>query len=294
MSPYPIVAPPHEEEGLAEQVEKAVAASPVAAKVNVPEARRSREMFADTLLEMSAAPPRQRMLDFFVSFTIHFLFLSLMVLIPLYYTDTLDLKAFSRTMLVAPPPPPPPPPPAAPTVAKMIRAPKRAFVVEGRLIAPTVIPEKVAMLKEEPLPPDVGLGVGVAGGIPGGVPGGQIGGVIGGIISEASRTPVMPKAPPAVTAPIRVGGRIRAPRAVVAPQPIYPPLAKQAKIWGDVNIDAVIDAQGNVVEMQLVSGHALLVQAAMDALRQWKYEPTYLNDQPVPVRLVVTVKFRLE
>jgi len=102
----------------------------------------------------------------------------------------------------------------------------------------------------------------------------------------------MPQAP-RVTAPIRVGGRIRAPRAIVAPQPVYPPLARQSKVAGDVNLDAVIDADGNVVEMQLVSGHPLLVQAAMNALRQWKYEPTYLNDQPVPVRLVVTVKFRL-
>ena len=84
-----------------------------------------------------------------------------------------------------------------------------------------------------------------------------------------------------------------APRAIASPDPIYPSLAKQARIYGDVVIDAVIDVQGNVVEMQVVSGHPLLVPSAVDALRKWKYQPTILNDEPVPVQLMVTIKFRL-
>ena len=171
-------------------------------------------------------------------------------------------------------------------------APKRVFTAGGKLLAPTAIPEKIAMLKEEALPPDVGAGV--SGGVPGGVPGGQLGGVLGGIISGASRTYV-PAAPvaPAPKAPVRVGGRIKAPRALLTPEPVYPVLAKQAKVQGDVVIDAVIDQAGRVVEMQVVSGHPLLLPAAMEALRKWRYEPTYLNDEPVAVQLVVTIKFRL-
>jgi len=84
-----------------------------------------------------------------------------------------------------------------------------------------------------------------------------------------------------------------APRAIAAPDPIYPSLAKQARIYGDVVIDAVIDVNGNVVEMQVVSGHPLLVPPALEALRRWKYQPTILNDEPVPVQLMVTIKFRL-
>jgi protein TonB len=60
-----------------------------------------------------------------------------------------------------------------------------------------------------------------------------------------------------------------------------------------VVIDAVIDAEGNVVEMKVISGHPLLIPAALDALRKWKYEPTYLNEQPVAVQLAVTVNFAI-
>ena len=62
---------------------------------------------------------------------------------------------------------------------------------------------------------------------------------------------------------------------------------------GTVVIDAVINEQGDVVEMKVISGPPLLIQAAMDAVRRWKYEPTYLNDQPVPIALNVTVTFKL-
>jgi TonB family protein len=56
----------------------------------------------------------------------------------------------------------------------------------------------------------------------------------------------------------------------------------------------VIDTEGNVVEMCVVSGNPLLISAALEAVRQWKYEPTYLNDRPIAVQLVVTVIFKLE
>jgi protein TonB len=172
-------------------------------------------------------------------------------------------------------------------------APRRVFITGGKLVMPSVIPQKVAMLKEEDLPPDVGVG-GVAGGVPGGVPGGQMGGVIGGIIGGVAGSNLPPPPRPTVKAPVRVGGRVKAPQPLMTPPPMYPALARQAKLQGDVVIDAVIDASGNVVEMKVVSGHPLLLTAAMDALRRWKYEPTYLNDEPTPVALLVTIRFRLD
>ena len=62
---------------------------------------------------------------------------------------------------------------------------------------------------------------------------------------------------------------------------------------GQVQVDAVLDAQGNVIEMKVVSGAPLLYQAALDALKKWKYQPTYLNDQPITVQTLVTVTFVL-
>lgn len=256
---------------------------------------RRHELFREVLLEMSSTRPGRRTLDFIVSLVFHTVVLTLIILVPLAYTETIDLHAFTRTFLVAPPPPPPPPPPAAAAVAKVAKAPRRVFTAGGKLIAPTVIPKEVAIVKEEALPPDVGLGIGVEGGVPGGVPGGQLGGVIGGIIGSSPRSQLPPPPPPsAPRAPVRVGGRVMAPKLIYGPQPEYPVLAKQAKIQGDVVLDAVIDTQGNVAQLSVISGHPLLVPAALAAVRQWKYQPTYLNDEPVPVQLHVTVRFRLQ
>lgn len=313
MSPYPI-APPPEEQALAtaveeqsktEQADQATAARPARPELPrlegpiIPPSRKNgaaayaeRALFSDSLLDLSATRPQRRTLDFVLSVVVHAVCLTIVVLIPLFYTEAIDLRQFTQTFLVAPPPPPPPPPPAAPAVAKITAAPRRVFTASGKLVAPTVIPEKIAMLKEEELPPDVGLGV--VGGVPGGVPGGQAGGVIGGIISSAPRTfiPIAPTTKP--KAPVRVGGRVKAPRPLSTPEPLYPILAKQAKVQGDVLIDAVIDTSGNVVEMRVVSGHPLLIPAATEALRKWRYEPTYLNEEPVSVQLLVTIKFRLQ
>src|ERR1700689_3260692 len=106
------------------------------------------------------------------------LILGVMILIPLIYTEALP-KTLLTTFLVPPPPPPPPPPPAA-AIQRIVK-PVVRLIHNGQMMAPTVVPKKVAMIKEEEMPPDVGA-VGVVGGVPGGVPGGQAGGVLGGII----------------------------------------------------------------------------------------------------------------
>jgi protein TonB len=76
-------------------------------------------------------------------------------------------------------------------------------------------------------------------------------------------------------------------------QPEYPPLAKQARIQGTVVLRAVISREGTIQDLQVISGHPLLVQAAINAVRQWRYRPYYLNDQPVEVETQVTVNFSL-
>ncbi len=96
-----------------------------------------------------------------------------------------------------------------------------------------------------------------------------------------------------LTAVSPVGGRMREPRLVTRTVPSYPAAARQVGIEGDVAIDAVIDTDGKLTNLKVVSGAPLLQQAALDSLRNWKYEPGYLNDKPVAVKTSVIVKFRL-
>ncbi len=250
------------------------------------------EIFYGSLLDFSSTRPRRATRDFATSIFIHLTVIGILVLAPFMFTEAIDLSQFNAVRLVAPPPPPPPPPPAQMT-ARPRTLPKRVLSLGGKLVAPAVIPESVAMVHEKPLPPEMdNTGVGIAGGVPGGVPGGQAGGVLGSILSGLQKAPPPPVAV-ARTEPVRVGGRVKPPRKLYAPPPEYPVLARQARIEGTVVIDAVIDINGNVVSAKVVSGPPLLMQAALDALSQWKFEPTYLDEQPVPIRLLVTFEFQL-
>lgn len=221
-----------------------------------------------------------------VSAIIQVAILAVLVLIPLIYTEALP-KAALATLLVAPPPPPPPPPPPAATPIVKVQPVKR-LMNAGVLRAPTAIPKQVSMIKEEELPPEV-ASVGVTGGVPGGVPGGQVGGVLGGIIGGVGAAPP----PPVPTKPIRVGGNVQAARLIARPQPVYPPLARQARIQGTVRLQAIIARDGTVKELEVVSGHPLLVQSAQDAVRQWRYQPTLLNGEAVEVSTTIDVIFTL-
>jgi len=243
------------------------------------------------LLEANPMRTGSKPLDVAISVILHIIVIGTPILLGLFFTDTINIKQYASMMLVAPPPPPPPPPPAASALVKAAPV-HRVFMSEGKLLAPTVIPKEIALLKEAPIAPD-SFG-GVEGGVPGGVPGGQMGGVIGGVIGGVLNTGVKPPLPTGKpNAPIRVGGRVKPPKAIVQVHPEYPLLAKQARIQGQVQIDAILDEQGNVVEMRVVSGPPLLHQAALDALKQWKYEPVYLNDQPIAVEMIVTINFQL-
>ena len=164
------------------------------------------------------------------------------------------------------------------------------LIHNGQMMAPTVIPKKVAMIKEEELPPDIGS-VGVTGGVPGGVAGGSAGGVLGGIIGGVGSN--MPPPPKATPARIRVGGNVQAAKMVRQIMPVYPPIAKTAHIAGTVVLHAVIAKDGSVEDLQYVSGPPLLMKSAMDAVKQWRYQPTQLNGDPVEVDTTISVVFTL-
>ncbi|HEV2489505.1 MAG TPA: hypothetical protein VGT03_06840, partial [Candidatus Acidoferrales bacterium] len=116
----------------------------------------------DQLVESTNKKTTHKVWTVWLSALIQALILGILILIPLIYTSALP-SAMMTTFLVAPPPPPPPPPPAV----KVITKPQPKFIQQGKLVAPTVIPKKIQMIKEE-AQPDVGM----TGGVPGGVPGG--------------------------------------------------------------------------------------------------------------------------
>lgn len=95
------------------------------------------------------------------------------------------------------------------------------------------------------------------------------------------------------SSPARVGGDVRPPRKLRHVPPVYPPAARQARIEGEVLLEALIDTEGNVTNLVVVHSVPLLDPAAMEAVRQWRYEPTRLNGVAVPIVLSVTVSFRL-
>jgi protein TonB len=215
------------------------------------------------------------------------------------YFDVLPSTTL-KSFLVAPPPPPPPPPPPA-QVVKAVKAIPRQFDA-GRLMAPKAVPKQIAEIKEDEAPPPSAGGLGVVGGVPGGVAGGATGGVLGSILDSAPRqVSVLPPPPPPKkeekkeVAPtrVRVGGNVQAGLIQKRIQPVYPPLAKQARIQGTVILSAMISKEGTIQNLTVTSGHALLIQAALDAVKQWTYKPYLLNGEPVEVSTEIEVHFTL-
>jgi len=210
------------------------------------------------------------------------------ILIPLIYTQTLP-SAQLKSMLVAPPPPPPPPPPPLPA-QKVIQKPVVKQFIANQLMAPKVIPKTINKIEEAAPPPDAGVGVVGGTGEAGGAAGGVLGGVLGGV-PGAPPPPPPPK--PKALGPQRIGGNVMAANLIRKVEPVYPPLAKSARVQGTVEFTAVISKEGNIENLQLVRGHPLLVNAAKEAVLQWKYKPTQLNGQPVQVITDIIVNFTL-
>ena len=243
-------------------------------------------MFEDSLIESGGRLKTKRGWTSLVSFLIQIGIICIMVLIPLIFTEALP-KQQLMTFLVAPPPPPPPPTPAAAPVHVVHQV--QTDIVNGQLRTPTKIPQKVQMIKEDEAPPPAMASTGVVGGVPGGVPGGSMGGVIGSVLSS---TPV---AIPKIATPqrVRVSSGVSTGLLVRKVPPTYPPLARQARIQGVVILQAQISKEGNIENLQLISGHPMLAPAAIEAVKQWKYRPYLLNGEPVEVDTQVQVNFTL-
>ena len=184
----------------------------------------------------------------------------------------------------APAPPPPPPPPAAKAV-KAVQASKPAPTTGPTFTVPSEIP--VGIQPESGI--DLGGEGGVVGGVEGGIPGGVLGGLLSGAVNEAPPPPPLPVKP----RPKRVGGELKAPALIRRVEPDYPGVAVGAKVSGTVILEATVNEEGAVTDVTVLRSIVMLDQAAIKAVKQWRYEPLMLNGQPVPFILVVTVTFTL-
>jgi protein TonB len=237
-------------------------------------------MFEDSLMESGGRIKTNQKLTGLISTIVQLALVGFLVLLPLIFTEALP-KGQLTTWLVAPPPPPPPPPPAAPQVQHVQKVTE---IVDGALRTPSKIPKKIQMIKEEEAPaPSSGVM-----GVVGGVPGGSAGGVIGGIIGSAAP-------PPKVAAPqkLKVSSGVAEGLRTHYVEPTYPQMAKIAHIQGDVVLQATISKSGVIENLRGVQGHPILIQAAMDAVKQWRYKPYILNGDPVEVETTIQVKFHM-
>jgi protein TonB len=216
---------------------------------------------------------------------IHAVLIALIVIVPVLVDDFLPepdrtVRAFFVSPVGIAPPPPPPPPPAA-GARTVQRAPAVPRPAEApRFVAPIEVPSEIV--------PEEGLDLGVEGGMPGGVEGGVAGGVVGGIVGG-----LPPEAAPAPQKYVRIGGNIKAPKLVHEAKPEYPMLAQQARVQGIVILEAQVGPDGRVQTVRVLRGIPLLDEAAIAAVRQWRYQPLLLNGQPMPFVLSVTVVFRI-
>jgi periplasmic protein TonB len=256
----------------------------------VPDAR---DTFDGALLD--TAVKGRNLLDWFAAMAFEIALVAALLAIPIFFTHSNKLADFGSTTVIAPPPIfAPPPPPAAGIAHQAVRSPE-IKISQAKLTMPISIPKAIAMPHPEAATPSENipdLSADIPGGVPGGIIGGVPGGVLGGILGGTGlAAPPPPPIAAASNGPLHVGGEVKEPRAIFTPQPDYPRLALQARIQGVVKIDATIDKNGNVVEARAIDGPPLLISAALNAVEQWKYQPTYLNGVPWPVELTINVNF---
>jgi protein TonB len=206
--------------------------------------------------------------------------------LPLLFAEALPAEDSLRAFFVeplelAPPPPPPPPVPAGVRPAATV-APKTQVRQTQGFVAPIEMPHEITPEDGFDLG---GLEGGVPGGVEGGVPGGVVGGIVGGLPAVAP--------PPPGPKVVQIGGQIAAPRLVRRVDPVYPDLARLSRVTALVILEAEVDTRGHVKSVRVLRGHPLFDESAMEALRQWRYQPLLLNGEPYGFVLTVTMGFQL-
>lgn len=246
-------------------------------------------MFEQALL---AGPDRSaRSATFALSLTAQVVVAGVLILIPLMVIEGPSMAKLNAALLLAPAPPPPP------TIHIATSKNVVKFFDNTRFYQPSRIPDKVAVIDDIDAP-QLGNSRSNEG----------VKGMFGdpsmtGLFTNTQLAPppekpkpqAQVKETPKETPPsrVRVGGKVQAPTLIRRVMPIYPQLARAARISGTVKLLGILSRDGRIIQLQVVSGHPLLVTAALDAVKQWVYQPTLLNDEPVEVVAPIDVNFTL-
>ena len=219
----------------------------------------------------------------FGSFGLLSVLLLALIVVPLFHTDPLP-KRETLTMLYLQPPA------AAGSSGVKLRVPKSKprYVPSANAISAP----RQTVQEAPPVPAD--LSGGAVGGVPGGVIGGVAGGTLSGVLGTTSSVPVLAKASePTLAKRIRVPTRVAEANLIHDVPPQYPPEAGRSRVEGTVVLMAVIGKDGTVKDVQVESGLPILAQAAIDAIKQWRYKPYLIDVEPVEVDSRITINFTL-
>lgn len=240
-------------------------------------------MFEDSLVESSGRLARRHPWSTAVSFAGQSFIGGILVLISLIYTETLPTQRLTGILEA-----PPPPMAAAPRSHVAARAMRQRSEVDDSVQAsPREIPVHITVLHDSgmsntPVPESEVE-----------VPDGVVGAPSNAQINELLRNRAVTQ--PRIAAPkVRLSSGVSQGMLIRKVNPQYPSIARQARIQGTVVLQAVIGKDGTVENLHVESGHPMLAEAAIDAVRQWRYKPYYLNNQPVEVDTEIRVNFTLE
>jgi protein TonB len=237
-------------------------------------------MFEDSLVESSGRLAARHPWTTAASFAVQGIVLGWLLLLSLIYTESLPAQ---RWIYV---PQAPPPLAAAPAPQRVVTSASRGSAMREVIVVPREVPHGIAVTHEDKLTTEQPSGI--AGDVPGGVPDGVLYGVMNELRSSG---PVMPR--PVAAAKVRVSSGVAQGLLIRQVTPQYPQIARQARVEGHVVLQATIGKDGTVQNLHLISGHPMLVQAAIDAVSQWRYKPYYLNGEAVEVDTTINVNFTL-
>jgi periplasmic protein TonB len=236
-------------------------------------------MFEDSLVESSGRLAVRHPWATAASFAGQSVVLGSLLLLSLIYTESLPTQRWINILQA------PPPPPSAPVARSVVSSAPSVASASNVLTVPREIPPNIAQVRDQSstnlVPP------GTMGVVLNSVPDGAL-----GTVTKLSRdkAPALPKL---TASKIRVSSGVAQGLLIRQVNPQYPQLARQARVEGRVILQATIGKDGSVQNLHLISGHPMLVQAAMDAVSQWRYKPYYLNGDPVEVDTTINVNFTL-
>jgi periplasmic protein TonB len=234
-------------------------------------------MFEDALLESSNRIKTRSKYWSLVAFVMNCGALVALILWPLLHPEALPIQVMAA-LLVAPAPPPPPPPQVL-----QPRVNVRSEILENELQAPNKIPTEIKIAREVAQASMVGMEQ-----MADGTPGNGMSGIFGSI--GQGHTAVVTTIRPTG---LNISSGVMAGYLIVKIAPQYPAIAKAVRIQGTVVLQATISKAGTIENLRVINGSPMLQQAAIDAVRSWRYRPYLLNAEPVEVETTVNVVFSL-